>query len=535
MVLHSKLEIFFKEGINPNFFKLYSFLTNRSQNLKSHLILVVMILLFQIILVDAQTTYRSYLPNIKSDKDWPVFQKIEQAITINKNKNADFYPLKTGDFWEYIEADTVMFMGENRSLRYSLAKEVTGDSVIGNYTYKKIIAQVCANSVQRADSCELQRIDSSGNVYYFFDNNDQLRYDFSKGIGERFASPYPDRYWEVGDKYTVVGFGDTLQAIDFYLYNKDGWYERTETVIEKFGMTYYCGSAYTYDGRPVGKFFGGIINGTTYGNLLVKKQKVDWSEFYPLHIGDFWKYKGNEGVFETITVKSVIGDTLMLDNNIYKEIAFQKFGGPYPVRGIIFERFDSNTVGNVISWSNFDSIPIRKIKFSVCLGDTFSSEFPGSNYIFDNKSYDEIQYSLYPDWTNATYNFARGLGLTSQTGEFYYSGLVGAVINGTVYGDTTITLIDDIHNTITMFELYQNYPNPFNPTTIIKYSLKETYFVTLTVFDLLGREVQILVAAEQPVGEYSINFNARRLAAGVYIYTLKSGRHISSKKLLLLK
>ncbi|MCK9209430.1 MAG: T9SS type A sorting domain-containing protein [Ignavibacteriaceae bacterium] len=431
-------------------------------------------------------------------------------------------------------------MDEKRSLKYSLAKEVTGDSVIGNYTYKKIIAQVCANSIQRADSCELQRIDSSGNVYYFFDGTDRLRYDFSKGIGERFVSPYPDRYWEVGDKYTVVGFGDTLQAIDFYLYNKDSWYERVETVTENFGMTYYKGRVYSYEETLVGNFFGGILNSTTSGNLLVKKQKVDWREFYPLHIGDFWKYKGHEGVFETITVKSVIGDTLMPDNNIYKVIAFQKSGGPYPGKGTIFERFDSIADGNVMSWNYLDSIAVRKIKFSVCLGDTFSSAFHGFSYLFDDKSYNEIQYSLYPDLTNSTYNYSRGMGLTSQTGEFYYSGLVGAVINGTVYGDTTITLIDDKHNTVTTFELYQNYPNPFNPTTTVSFTLSRSITTSIKIYNILGKEITTLVEENLSAGEHTVQWNGKDqegnlLSGGVYFIQMIAGSYQKIIKTILLK
>jgi hypothetical protein len=497
--------------------------------------LIVTMIFFIKIVVHSQTTQLHQLPETITSNSTHVFQKIERVVAINKKDSVDFYPLHIGDFWEYIEADTVMFMGENRSSRYSLAKEVTGDSVIGNYSYKKIVAQVCANSIQRADSCELQRIDSTGNVYYFFDGKDQLRYDFSKGIGERFASPYPDRYWEVGDKYTVVGFGDTLQAIDFYLYNKDRWYERTETVIEKFGLTYYCGSAYTYDERPWGKFFGGILNGITYGNLLVKKQKVDWSEFYPLHIGDVWKYEGHEGVFEIITIKSVISDTLMPDNNIYKVIVSQSFGGPYSGKGTVFERFD-NTVQSVMSWNSFGSTSLRKIKFSVCLGDTFASGNSSFNYVFDDKTYDEIQYSIYPDLVNATYNFARGMGLTSETGEFYYSGLVGAVINGIVYGDTTVTNITEKENKIpTEVKLYPNYPNPFNPSTVISYQLPAKSIVTLKVFDVMGSEVAILANEEKDAGNYQVVFDAKKLASGIYFYTLRAKNFTSTQKMILIK
>jgi len=532
---HSNYKRFLLENSNNNIFNPNSILNIKCPDFKNHFLFFCVLLLTLTVFVSAQTKERNFLQETQSNKSTPLFQKLEKYPTIDQRVTTDFYPLKTGDFWEYIEGDTVTFMGNKRSMRYSLAKEVMGDSVIGDYMYKKIIYEVCANSIQRADSCELQRIDSIGNVYYFFNGKDQLRYDFSKGIGEKFASPYTDRYWEVAKKYTVIGFGDTLQAIDFYLYNKDGGYERTETVTEKFGMTYYDGKAYSFDEGPTGNFFGGSLNGITYGNLLVKRQKVDWSEYYPLHIGDFWKYEGYEGVFEITTTNKVISDTLMSDNNIYKVIEHQKVGGPYPSREIVFERFEGYNNENVMSWHKLDSTIVRKIKFSSCLGDTFSSEFSSASYVFDNKSYDEIHYSLYPDLTNDSYNFAHGLGLTSVTGEFYYNNLVGAVINGKVYGDTTITSIYNKRGTPKVFELYQNYPNPFNPTTIIKYSLNETDFVSLKIFDLLGREVISLVEQVQHSGIYSVNFNANYLASGIYIYTLKFGYQVTSKKLVLLK
>lgn len=87
------------------------------------------------------------------------------------------------------------------------------------------------------------------------------------------------------------------------------------------------------------------------------------------------------------------------------------------------------------------------------------------------------------------------------------------------------------------FELYQNYPNPFNPTTKIRYYLKENGFVTLKIYDLLGREVITLVDENQLQGDYEINFDARKydLSSGIYYYQLKSGSYILTRKMILLK
>lgn len=90
-------------------------------------------------------------------------------------------------------------------------------------------------------------------------------------------------------------------------------------------------------------------------------------------------------------------------------------------------------------------------------------------------------------------------------------------------------------NTLTELSLKQNFPNPFNPITNISYSLAESGFVKLKVYDQLGNEVASLVNEEQPQGNYKIEFNAESLASGVYIYKLEHNNHIITKKLTLLK
>jgi hypothetical protein len=92
---------------------------------------------------------------------------------------------------------------------------------------------------------------------------------------------------------------------------------------------------------------------------------------------------------------------------------------------------------------------------------------------------------------------------------------------------------DDIR--VNEFNLEQNYPNPFNPSTSINYTLAEAGDVSLRVFDVLGREVATLVNSTQNAGSYDITFDASDLASGLYIYTLKTGNFVSSKKMMLLK
>ena len=86
-----------------------------------------------------------------------------------------------------------------------------------------------------------------------------------------------------------------------------------------------------------------------------------------------------------------------------------------------------------------------------------------------------------------------------------------------------------------IFELLQNYPNPFNPSTTIQYSIVSSGVASVRVYDVLGREVAMLVNELQEAGTYSVRLDASKLSSGIYYCTLRSGSSISTKKMLLLK
>ena len=89
---------------------------------------------------------------------------------------------------------------------------------------------------------------------------------------------------------------------------------------------------------------------------------------------------------------------------------------------------------------------------------------------------------------------------------------------------------------IRQFSLEQNYPNPFNPQTVITFSIPQTGIVNLKVFDVMGREVAVLIQSEEKsAGTYSISFNGTNFPSGVYFYKLAWGNNIVTKKMLLIK
>jgi len=84
-------------------------------------------------------------------------------------------------------------------------------------------------------------------------------------------------------------------------------------------------------------------------------------------------------------------------------------------------------------------------------------------------------------------------------------------------------------------ELYQNYPNPFNPSTLIEYRLNKNQHVKLQVFNILGKEIELLADQIQNAGYYKFNWNPGRAASGVYFYRLTTATEVITKKMLLIR
>jgi hypothetical protein len=85
------------------------------------------------------------------------------------------------------------------------------------------------------------------------------------------------------------------------------------------------------------------------------------------------------------------------------------------------------------------------------------------------------------------------------------------------------------------YKLYQNYPNPFNPTTNINYDLPNDVFVTIKVYDVLGKEVSILVNGFRKTGRHTLQFNGSGLSSGIYFYKLEAGSFTDIKRMLMIK
>ncbi len=105
----------------------------------------------------------------------------------------------------------------------------------------------------------------------------------------------------------------------------------------------------------------------------------------------------------------------------------------------------------------------------------------------------------------------------------------------TIKYNQPVGIISNNNKVPIQYKLFQNYPNPFNPATVIKYSLPRNGMISLNVYDILGREVEVMVNDYKTAGNYEVLFDGSKLASGIYIYKLITSDFIAVKKMVLVK
>ncbi len=147
-----------------------------------------------------------------------------------------------------------------------------------------------------------------------------------------------------------------------------------------------------------------------------------------------------------------------------------------------------------------------------------NGEYERIAFIEGNGTTTEIQNYIFRDEELLSGSYTYRLKQTDYDGSFAYSDEVEIDIDQ-----------PDV------FYLGQNYPNPFNPSTSIKYSVPADGLVTLKVYDLLGKEVSVLVDEFKQAGTFDVVFAGSNFASGVYYYQLTAGEMTATKKLVLTK
>ena len=207
-----------------------------------------------------------------------------------------------------------------------------------------------------------------------------------------------------------------------------------------------------------------------------------------------------------------------------------------PVKSAIYKSTDSGK-----TWFEFHSYDdLYKITgVAVAPNTTTIISYGGYGILYTFKTFIDISLDSGNLWDNKVfdYTYFTSVKFIDQN-KCYLSGADSSgqgiiLFNNDISG---INAINEEHTNIpSNFELKQNYPNPFNPSTTLSFVIGHSSFVSLKVYDLLGREVATLVNETKTPGNYEVNFNAPNLPSGIYLYKLQAGSLTESKKMILLK
>jgi len=183
---------------------------------------------------------------------------------------------------------------------------------------------------------------------------------------------------------------------------------------------------------------------------------------------------------------------------------------------------------------------IGEVDFGFSNGGELLRLMDNDDGIVDYVSYDDsAPWPLEPDGEGMTLELLNPY-LNNNDAENWVSSDVALGTPGQ-QNSTYDALSNDIDEIIpSLFALHQNHPNPFNPTTSIEYDLPNDSYTVVTVFDVMGKHVKTLVEKNQSAGFKTIRWDAKNdegesVAAGMYIYQIKSGVNIASKKMILLR
>jgi hypothetical protein len=140
--------------------------------------------------------------------------------------------------------------------------------------------------------------------------------------------------------------------------------------------------------------------------------------------------------------------------------------------------------------------------------------------------------------------FLDSMDVSNNDSNVKFSFVLGALNTGVEVWFDAVSIIESEITSVELnqssnlpnnFNLMQNYPNPFNPSTTIAFAIEKECFVTLKIYDILGREIKTLVQEMLPVGRYSLKYDAAGLNSGIYLYRINASDFSQSRKMILLR
>jgi len=282
--------------------------------------------------------------------------------------------------------------------------------------------------------------------------------------------------------------------------------------------------------------------------IFAQTDTTDYSEYFPLAIGNTWQYFESNWVTEVDRniMFTIIDDTLMPNGNQYYTVKWE------PSSSIISFKYLRYDTSQKAICTYIESVQRDTILFDLDLeiSDTvfYGDYYLGSLCVMDtgftnigyitNQSTPYIEYSFFycATWLR-NYYLAKGFGLFLMDSGFrwleVYDKLIAVKIDGVTYGN--FVSLDDSKNIIYPYKLSQNYPNPFNSETKISFILPEKSRVYISIYDIRGQFIENLVEGTYEKGKYNFTWDAKELKSGIYLIRMRANNYYSVKKCLLLK
>jgi len=281
----------------------------------------------------------------------------------------------------------------------------------------------------------------------------------------------------------------------------------------------------------------------TFAAILLMHISTRAQDIAPLQLGNVWVYEA----LSDLDRYSIIDTNILIDTVSYFKLKIQT----HAFESFRFIRVTKDGFYAIRKDSTYPSSNNEEFyyKLNAKMGETWTSPLPPTVYTIE----DTIVGNVFGEPTTVKYLVQDAAIVildeywTEKFGNlssFDFGDplvvLKGCVIDGVVYGDTSFNIVKvtNENKLPNKFMLKQNYPNPFNPETSIAYNLHEPGYVNLTIYNLLGKIVAVLVDEFQESGNYVVQFSTNKyqyLASGVYIYKLSAGSFTAIKKLVLLK
>lgn len=217
-------------------------------------------------------------------------------------------------------------------------------------------------------------------------------------------------------------------------------------------------------------------------------------------------WTGSETPNIVIRNNNIITDPALVSaypDTVKAPVAYDSLSNAYIVQG----GFESSNISELLTFNSAPETPVAPM----------TSYWQGGQTDYDDLAPEDADFA-YPN-----------------SAQSYTAGNSGQPLGDLNWFDMATGVEDYIAGVPGDFELYQNFPNPFNPSTRIAFSLPLNSQVSLKIYDMLGKEVAVLVNKEMTAGIHEINFDASQLSSGIYFYKIEAGNFISTQKMMLLK